>query len=108
MTSLQSAPQSLVKSAVVSPVLGFGMAFADLYRRDGLVRLDQAFLNFLQEGEPVLRARLDHARSDPDSLDRKAESALLIEIENAMFDRTQAATNELFGAAQHHARHHEV
>src|SRR5438876_5518637 len=30
---------------------------------------------------------------------RRRLSALLIEIENAMFDRTQAATNELFGAA---------
>ena len=38
---------------------------------------------------------------------RRRLSALLIEIENAMFDRTQAATNDFFGAAQHHARHHE-
>ena len=108
MTSLQSAPQSLVKSAVVSPVLGFGMAFADLYRRDGLVRLDQAFLNFLQEGEPVLRARLDHARSDPDSLDRKAESALLIEIAPWMEDFIA----RLFGiqkeVAELAARHHQL
>jgi NADPH-dependent glutamate synthase beta subunit-like oxidoreductase/NAD(P)H-flavin reductase len=89
-------------------MLGFGMAFADLYRRDGLVRLDQAFLNFLQEGEPMLRARLDHARSDPDSLDRKAESALLIEIAPWMEDFIA----RLFGiqkeVAELAARHHQL
>ncbi len=52
MTSLQLAPQPLAASAVASPVLGFGMAFADLYRRDGLMRLDQAFLTFLRRGNP--------------------------------------------------------
>ncbi len=67
-------------------MLGFGMAFADLYRREGLVKLDQAFLDFLHEGEAGLHARLDHARAYPDSLDRKAEAALLIEIAPWMED----------------------
>ena len=62
------------------------MAFADLYRREGLVRLDQAFLDFLHEGEAGLHARLDHARAHPDSLDRKDEAALLIEIAPWMED----------------------
>ena len=56
---------------MIAPALGFDMAFADLYRREGLVRLDQAFIDFLGEGEPPLRARLEHARLHPDSLDRK-------------------------------------
>ncbi|MDN5753469.1 MAG: FAD-dependent oxidoreductase, partial [Nitrosospira sp.] len=73
-------------TAVTSPVLGFDIDLADLYRRDGLVRLDQAFLDFLHEGEAGLRARLDHARAYPDSLDRKDESALLIEIAPWMED----------------------
>ena len=51
------------------------MAFADLYRREGLVKLDQAFLQFLGEGEAGLRIRLDHARAHPDSLDRKDGSS---------------------------------
>jgi NADPH-dependent glutamate synthase beta subunit-like oxidoreductase/NAD(P)H-flavin reductase len=84
------------------------MAFADLYRRDGLARLDQAFLNFLQEGEPGLRTRLDHARSDPARLDRKAESALLIEIAPWMEDFIA----RLFGiqkeVAELAARHHQL
>ena len=80
MTSLQSAVHPAQASDVSSPALGFGIAFADLYRREGLVRLDQAFLDFLDEGEPGLRIRLEHARVQPDSLDRKEEAALLIEV----------------------------
>ena len=84
------------------------MAFADLYRREGLVRLDQAFLHFLQEGEPSLRARLDHGRANHDSLERKAESALLIEIAPWMEDFIA----RLFGVekevAELAARHHEL
>src|SRR5688572_26306658 len=86
MTSLQLAPHPISATAMPSPILGFGMAFPDLYRREGLVRLDEAFLEFLGEGEPVLRASLDHARAYPDSLDRKAEAALLIEVAPWMED----------------------
>ena len=90
MTSLQMAPQAASSTASAtassSPELGFGMVFADLYRRDGLVRLDQAFLDFLHTGDPVLRVRLDQARANPDSLDRKEESALLIEVAPWMED----------------------
>src|SRR5687768_13578484 len=80
MTSLQLASNPLSATHAVPPKLGFGMDFADLYRREGLVKLDQAFLEFLREGEEGLRLRLDHARVQPDSLDRKEEAALLIEI----------------------------
>ena len=61
-------------------VLGFDMIFADLYRRTGLLKLDQAFLNFLNDGDPDLHTRFDHARSHCDSLNAKDESNLLIEI----------------------------
>ena len=61
-------------------VLGFDMIFADLYRRTGLLKLDQSFLNFLSDGDPDLHTRLDHARSHSDSLNAKDESNLLIEI----------------------------
>ena len=63
------------------------MAFADLYRREGLVRLDQAFLDFLHEGEAVsTMPAWIMARAYPDSLDRKDEAALLIEIAPWMED----------------------
>lgn len=84
------------------------MVFADLYRREGLLRLDRAFLDFLGEGEPALRARLEHARFHPDSLDRKEEAALLIEVGPWMEDFIA----RLFGiekeAGALAARHHQL
>lgn len=89
-------------------MLAFGMAFADLYRREGLARLDQAFLEFLREGEAGLGARLDHARAHPDSLDRKEEAALLIEVAPWMEDFIA----RLFGIGKEvnalAARHHQL
>ena len=108
MTSLQLALHPVPENAAPSPVLGFGMAFADLYRREGLVRLDQAFLEFLHEGEAGLRIRLDHARAHPDSLDRKAEAALLIEVAPWMEDfiaRLFGIEREVSALA---ARHHQL
>ena len=86
MTTLESASHSAVRPNAATPVLAFGMAFADLYRRDGLVKLDQAFLDFLRGGDAGLRIRLDHARIHPDELDPKDDSALLIEIAPWMED----------------------
>ena len=108
MTSLQLALHPAPENTAPSPVLGFGMAFADLYRREGLVRLDQAFLEFLHEGEAGLRIRLDHARAHPDSLDRKAEAALLIEVAPWMEDfiaRLFGIEREVSALA---ARHHQL
>ncbi|SCX53047.1 FAD-dependent oxidoreductase [Nitrosospira sp. Nsp1] len=108
MTSLQLARHPVPENVAPSPVLGFGMAFADLYRREGLVRLDQAFLEFLHEGEAGLRVRLDHARAHPDSLDRKAEAALLIEVAPWMEDfiaRLFGIEREVSALA---ARHHQL
>ncbi|TDI74944.1 MAG: pyridine nucleotide-disulfide oxidoreductase, partial [Betaproteobacteria bacterium] len=86
MKSLEPVLHSLSGTTAVSPVLGFNMSFADLYRRNGLLKLDQAFLGFLHEGEPGLRVRLDHARVHSDSLNYKDESSLLIEIASWMDD----------------------
>ena len=55
--------------------LAFGLRFDDLYERDGLLRLDAAFLSFL---ESPLRARLLEARSSPPAA--KAESELLVAL----------------------------
>ncbi|PTR16644.1 pyridine nucleotide-disulfide oxidoreductase [Nitrosospira sp. Nsp2] len=108
MTSLQLASNPLSATNVIPPALGFGMDFTDLYRREGLLRLDQAFLEFLREGEEGLRLRLDHARAQPDSLDRKEEAALLIEIGPWMDDfiaRLFGIEREVSALA---ARHHEL
>ncbi len=108
MINLEPALPSTAMTAVASPILGFDMIFADLYRRDGLVKLDQAFLNFLQEGETGLRIRLDYARAHPDDLDPKDESALLIELAPWMEDfiaRLFGIETEVHTLA---ARHHEL
>ena len=60
--------------------LGWGFAFTDLYERDGLLRVDAAFLDFLGEHDAPLRDRLCAARLDPSALAPKSESELLIEL----------------------------
>jgi NADPH-dependent glutamate synthase beta subunit-like oxidoreductase/NAD(P)H-flavin reductase len=61
-------------------VLEHGLAFEDLYRRDGLIRVDAAFVEYLRAGDVALHNRLMTARRDPAALDRKAESDLLIDL----------------------------
>jgi NADPH-dependent glutamate synthase beta subunit-like oxidoreductase/NAD(P)H-flavin reductase len=60
--------------------LAHGLAFADLYARDGLVRLDGLFLDALRAAEPDLAARLVAARAAPAALSEKDESALIIAV----------------------------
>ena len=59
--------------------LGFGLTFEELYRRDGLIRLDRAFMERLKTGDPGLFNRLMAARAAPDALADRDESELLIE-----------------------------
>ena len=88
--------------------LGFGLAFADLYVRDGLVRLDQAFVRHLSEAEPTLAEALAQARVDPGVVASKAESELLI----ALAPHLEDFLSELFGirdaVAELAARHHDL
>lgn len=60
--------------------LGFGLEFEELYRRDALIELDGAFLDFLGECDAALRARLEAGRAAPNQLTRKQESELLIAV----------------------------
>jgi NADPH-dependent glutamate synthase beta subunit-like oxidoreductase/NAD(P)H-flavin reductase len=60
--------------------LNYGLAFADLYERDGLVRLDREFVAYLAVGDAVLHGRLMAARAGAAALDRKAESDLLVDL----------------------------
>ncbi|HEY8067320.1 MAG TPA: FAD-dependent oxidoreductase, partial [Burkholderiales bacterium] len=83
--------------------LRFGLSFRDLYERDGLLRLDGAFLSFL---DLVLQKRLLEARSNPPS--GKTESDLLI----ALAPHLEDFLAQLFGieveAQALAARHHEL
>jgi len=88
--------------------LKHGLAFADLYRRDGLVRLDAAFFDHVKTGDAALAGRLAAARKDPDALEAKAESDLLVELAPHLED----FVGEFFGNAKEmralQARHGEL
>jgi NADPH-dependent glutamate synthase beta subunit-like oxidoreductase/NAD(P)H-flavin reductase len=60
--------------------LNHGLSFADLYERDGLIKLDRAFVAHLAAGDAALHDRLMTARADVAALDRKAESDLLVDL----------------------------
>jgi len=86
--------------------LGFNIKFEDLYERDGLIRVDQAFLAFLGEADGALRDRLDAARKSP--LAAREESELLV----ALAPHVEDFLPRLFGieaeARALAARHNEL
>ncbi|MEP6961855.1 MAG: pyridine nucleotide-disulfide oxidoreductase, partial [Acidobacteriota bacterium] len=73
--------------------LAFGFSFEDLYTREGIVRLDAAFLRHLQASDVSLRGRLGEARANPAALDRKPASELVIQLAPHVED----FIGELFG-----------
>src|SRR5437868_6455848 len=75
--------------------LQHGLAFSDLYARDGLVRLDRAFVAHFAAGDAALHDRLVAARAAPESLDRKGEADLLVDLAPHVED----FIGELFGIA---------
>ncbi|MCZ6741576.1 MAG: FAD-dependent oxidoreductase [Alphaproteobacteria bacterium] len=87
--------------------LAFGLAFEDLYHRDGLGRVDAAFADHLSAADGELHVRLLAARAAPDALDAKDDSRLIIDLGPHLEDFIGA----LFGiedeiaalAARHHA-----
>jgi NADPH-dependent glutamate synthase beta subunit-like oxidoreductase/NAD(P)H-flavin reductase len=60
--------------------LAYGLDFEDLYRHEGLRRLDGHWATYLREVDPALAQRHREAIADPGALDARAEAALLIEI----------------------------
>src|SRR3954470_3465782 len=88
--------------------LKHGLAFSDLYEREGLIRLDRAFVAHLAAGDVILHDRLMAARANPEALDRKAESDLLVDLAPEIED----FIGELFGIAAEirelQARHDEL
>jgi NADPH-dependent glutamate synthase beta subunit-like oxidoreductase/NAD(P)H-flavin reductase len=88
--------------------LRFGLEFADLYRREGLERLDTLFLDHLHQSVPDEASRLHAARAGTVSLTKKQESDLLIAVAPHLEDFIA----ELFGIEREMAelasRHHEL
>ncbi len=60
--------------------LSYGLVFEDLYNEDKLPDIDGLFVDSLSTADSELKARLDAVRADPDSLDEKAESDLILEL----------------------------
>src|SRR5215831_11053058 len=85
--------------------LGHGLSFNDLYDREGLVRLDAAFVAWLHEANPDAHARLLAARAKPDALPVKDESNLLIEVARPLEDFIAATFGVGDAAAALRARH---
>src|SRR4029077_12366642 len=87
--------------------LAFGFSFEDLYSRDGLVRMDAAFLEYAESTNAGLFQRLGQARSTPGALSPKQNSELIIELAPLVEDFIA----ELFGISREAgalAARHEV
>src|SRR5437899_5115755 len=76
--------------------LGFDLRCEDLYGRDGLVRLDGCFVDFLKRRNGDLHNRLMAARAAPDKRAGQAESDLIVELAPELEDFVAA----LFGIAR--------
>ena len=63
-----------------------GVAFADFYTRDGLLRIDSIFLQRLAAADTTLHERLLAARAAPSALAPKQESALLLALTSQLDD----------------------
>ena len=81
-------------SSVQCP-LGFGLQFEDLYVREGLLRLDAAFLNQLLHSDLGLHVQLLDARVNPGARSAKQQSELMI----ALAPHVEDFLGELFGIA---------
>ncbi len=88
--------------------LPHGLAFSDLYKRDGLVRVDEHFLEYLNGVNEGLHSRLLAGRADMEALTHKQHSELIIEVAPYLED----FVGELFGIQAElrelQARHHEL
>jgi len=75
--------------------LSHGLSFDDLHDREGLSRLDAAFVAWLKDANVDAHARLMAARAEPGKLPAKDESNLLIEVARPLEDFVAA----LFGVS---------
>ena len=77
--------------------LGFGLRFEDLYGREGLLRLDAAFLGHLLTADLGLHVQLADARANPGTRSAKEQSELVI----ALAPHVEDFLGELFGIEGH-------
>jgi hypothetical protein len=75
---------------MIELALKHGLSFADLHDREGLIRLDRAFIAHLAETDGGLHNRLVTARRNPGAVERLDESDLLVDL--ALTSRTSSAS----------------
>jgi NADPH-dependent glutamate synthase beta subunit-like oxidoreductase/NAD(P)H-flavin reductase len=93
---MHATTQPLQSGLAAAPlVLGFGIAFEALYRRDGLAAIDDCFVEFLRQRNPELHDRLAAARTAPDAAVGKVEKDLVVDLAPVLDDFIA----ELFGIA---------
>ncbi|HET9011029.1 MAG TPA: hypothetical protein VFN38_04405, partial [Gemmatimonadaceae bacterium] len=85
-----------------------GLAFGDLYSAGGAARVDALFVAHLREADAALADRLMQARAEPDALERKAESELLIALAPHVEDFLAALFGIVAETRALEARHHEL
>lgn len=73
--------------------LAFDLPAEILYDDAGLARMDRAFIDWLSTGDPALAASLQTCRAQPDALDNKTHSDLLI----ALAPHLEDFLGQLFG-----------
>jgi NADPH-dependent glutamate synthase beta subunit-like oxidoreductase/NAD(P)H-flavin reductase len=78
------------------PAFAHGFSIADLYRRDGLVRLDETFLARLAAADRELHQELLQARARPGEVSRSAASDLAIRVAPEL----EAFVGDLFGISE--------
>src|SRR5512146_1282186 len=89
----------------LGPSLAHGLGFEDLYEREGLARLDAAFVAWLRDINVDLHARLMAARATPDDLAAKEESNLLVELARSLEDFLAKLFGVMDEASTLRARH---
>jgi NADPH-dependent glutamate synthase beta subunit-like oxidoreductase/NAD(P)H-flavin reductase len=88
--------------------LQHGLRFADLYSRDGLVRLDAAFMAHLQAADASLFAMLATGRAAPEKLPAKDESDLIVDLAPHLEDFVAALFGIQSEVLAHQSQHDEL
>jgi NADPH-dependent glutamate synthase beta subunit-like oxidoreductase/NAD(P)H-flavin reductase len=88
--------------------LQHGLSFADLYRREGLVRLDAAFMAHLQAADASLFAMLATGRAAPEKLSAKDESDLIVDLAPHLEDFVAALFGIQSEVLAHQSQHDEL
>ena len=82
--------------------LKWGLSFEDLYRREGLLRLDAVFLEHLKASDVLLFNRLMEARATEPS--REAQSDLIVDLAPYVEDFVARVVAILSGKSAHFRR----